>query len=259
MIRKRTQEEMEAFVEGFTSCYNRLALYFAERKNRIEIMAGMEAAIQMMNSRVCDREGEQTTREGVQMTNTMTNEEAAHVLESSDHFWGRTTDEEQMALNVAIESLREKMRNAKDTISRQAAIDAICGTCADDGEHYKDCWIYKMGKCCDISVIEEIQPEEPQAKCIAEIKIDTEDLVERVKERYYIWEWIPTSEHLPELKDGGASDMVLLCWSDGQITVGAYKGNRTFIGQAWPEAKDARVTVVAWQPLPEPYKEEDTE
>lgn len=225
MIRKRTQEEMEAFVEGFTSCYNRLALYFAERKNRIEIMAGMEAAVQMMNSRVCDREGEQTTREGVQMTNTMTNEEAAHVLESSDHFWGRTTDEEQMALNVAIESLREKMRNAKDTISRQAAIDAI----------------------------------EPPAKCVAQIKIDIEGLVERVKERYYIWEWVPTSEHLPELKDDGASDMVLLCWSDGQITVGAYKGNRTFIGQAWPEAKDARVTVVAWQPLPEPYKEDDTE
>lgn len=71
--------------------------------------------------------------------------------------------------------------------------------------------------------------------------------------------WIPVTKELPTLNDDGVSDMVLLCWSDGQRTVGAYRGDRTFVGQAWPEAKDVRVTVIAWMPLPEPYraKEED--
>lgn len=67
-------------------------------------------------------------------------------------------------------------------------------------------------------------------------------------------EWIPCSERLPTLNEDGVSDIVLLCWSDGQMTVGAYQGNRTFCGQAWPVAKDCRVTVVAWQPLPKPWK-----
>ena len=69
-------------------------------------------------------------------------------------------------------------------------------------------------------------------------------------------QWIPCSERLPEITERGVSDMVLLCWSDGQRTVGAYQGNRTFVGQAWPMARDCRVTVIAWMPLPEPYKAE---
>lgn len=68
--------------------------------------------------------------------------------------------------------------------------------------------------------------------------------------------WIPVTERLPTLNDDGVSDMVLLCWSDGQRTVGAYRGDRTFVGQAWPVAKDVSVTVTAWMPLPESYKEE---
>lgn len=70
---------------------------------------------------------------------------------------------------------------------------------------------------------------------------------------WYEGEWIPVDERLPELNDDGASDIVLLCWSDGQIAVGTYAGDRTFIGQGWPEATDASVKVVAWIPIPEPY------
>ena len=65
--------------------------------------------------------------------------------------------------------------------------------------------------------------------------------------------WIPCSEKLPKIEETGVSMMVLLCWSDGQVTVGAYAGDRTFVGQAWPKAKGANVRVVAWMPLPEPY------
>ena len=72
-------------------------------------------------------------------------------------------------------------------------------------------------------------------------------------------EWIPCSERLPDLNENGVSDMVLLCWSDGQMTVGAYQGDRTFVGQAWPTARDCRVTVTAWQSLPKPWKGADDE
>lgn len=72
-------------------------------------------------------------------------------------------------------------------------------------------------------------------------------------------EWIPCSERLPDLNENGVSDMVLLCWSDGQMTVGAYQGGHTFVGQAWPTARDCRVTVTAWQPLPTPWKGADDE
>lgn len=71
--------------------------------------------------------------------------------------------------------------------------------------------------------------------------------------------WIRCEDRLPEITENGVSDMVLLCWSDGQRTVGAYQGNRTFVGQAWPMAKDCRVTVVAWMPLPDAYEGSDTE
>lgn len=76
---------------------------------------------------------------------------------------------------------------------------------------------------------------------------------------YFEGEWIPTDERLPDLNDDGSSDIVVLCWSDGQMTTGAYIGDRTFYGEAWPRAKDARTTVVAWMPLPEPYRKEDDE
>ena len=80
---------------------------------------------------------------------------------------------------------------------------------------------------------------------------EAEDLKDKIPK------WIPVEEWLPEITETGTSDMVLLCWSDGQRTVGAYQGNRTFVGQAWPAAKDSRVTVVAWMPLPEPYRRTD--
>lgn len=70
---------------------------------------------------------------------------------------------------------------------------------------------------------------------------------------WYEGEWIPVDERLPELNDDGASDKVLLCWSDGQFAVGAYTGDRTVVGQGWPEATGASVKVVAWMPIPEPY------
>jgi len=65
--------------------------------------------------------------------------------------------------------------------------------------------------------------------------------------------WIPVSERLPEESE---TRELLLCWDDGQIVVGGYIGNRTFVGQAWPEAASKATKVIAWMPKPKPYKEQ---
>lgn len=65
--------------------------------------------------------------------------------------------------------------------------------------------------------------------------------------------WISVNERLPEINESGTSDKLLLCWSDGQIVIGHYMGDNSFIGQPWPQAADATVTVTAWMYAPEPY------
>ena len=64
--------------------------------------------------------------------------------------------------------------------------------------------------------------------------------------------WIPVSEMLPEEKDG----VVLICEQNGEVETGRYsefsnqwyKGDMCGIGGS---------EVIAWQPLPEPFKESD--
>ena len=76
-------------------------------------------------------------------------------------------------------------------------------------------------------------------------------LVKEVAEEYN-GGWIPCSVGLPKEKDG----IVLICCEDGNVMTGKhsefsdtwYKGNIYAVGGS---------NVIAWQPLPEPYKERD--
>ena len=59
--------------------------------------------------------------------------------------------------------------------------------------------------------------------------------------------WIPVTERLPAM---GKS--VLMCDIDGDI----YLGHRTQCGYYYPDFYDDKVkNVIAWMPLPEPFKE----
>lgn len=69
-------------------------------------------------------------------------------------------------------------------------------------------------------------------------------LISRLKQR-----WIPCSERLPELN----SRCVLLYGNDN-ISCGYYRGNRTFDVDYGDE--DVSTMVIAWMPLPEPWKGE---
>ena len=83
-------------------------------------------------------------------------------------------------------------------------------------------------------------------------------------------EWIPVSERLPEesqTEDGYfyPSDMVLTFNSHGQYGVSRYWGNRISKKERpndyldWMDLPFYRQDILAWQPLPEPYKAESEE
>ena len=76
------------------------------------------------------------------------------------------------------------------------------------------------------------------------------DLLERENKRLQEEKrrWIPITERLPDI-----SKSVLICDIEGDI----YLGHRTRYGDYYPDLYNDRVkNVVAWQPLPEPYKED---
>lgn len=122
---------------------------------------------------------------------------------------------------------------------------------------------------------------EAETKCIAQIKVDTEELVRRIKEEYDITdEWIPCSERLPEdleavnvtwvnhnppvyyqyTKDVPNADTAVYYrgvwyWWDSTIcdVLGEY-GEK-----CGAEQIDKDIEIIAWMPLPKPYKGGDDE
>lgn len=63
-------------------------------------------------------------------------------------------------------------------------------------------------------------------------------------------EWIPCSERLPE-----EGTRILFCDIDGDV----YCGERYYGGAWWDDRNDDHVkNVIAWMPLPEPYKQSES-
>lgn len=90
------------------------------------------------------------------------------------------------------------------------------------------------------------------------------------KDGYNANKWIPVSERLPKVMDGTngeCSDNVLMCVADDEwITIstgfyGYYPGDITLQGwwSVWADGccqLDSKYKVIAWLPLPKPYKAE---
>ena len=87
--------------------------------------------------------------------------------------------------------------------------------------------------------------------CFICVMDKAKQIVQEVAEEYNNG-WIPCSVDLPKEKDG----IVLICCEDGNVMTGKhsefsdtwYKGNMYAVGGS---------NVIAWQPLPEPFKERD--
>ena len=163
----------------------------------------------------------------------------------------------------------------KDLISRQAAIEAMCGACSD--------WCDE-GVCKKVSAIQKLPSEQPPARCVAKIKIDKGDLesliarqIEELKESMTNsakpeQQWIPCSERLPEVNEEPfyidpitgeklyESKRVLVCGKgkDGYDYSVASHVYSTATGHGWAGAYDAADMemrgIIAWQPIPEPYE-----
>lgn len=72
-------------------------------------------------------------------------------------------------------------------------------------------------------------------------------------------DWIPVSERLPKIDEENcwkASDVVLVCLANGVMHMGFYCEDKKWRFCESGEAKEPfAFDVIAWQPLPEPYKE----
>lgn len=116
--------------------------------------------------------------------------------------------------------------------------------------------------------IEALQ-EEPKTKCVARIEVDTEEVVKRIKEEYDIMDgWIPCSERLPNKEE--LYMVTLKTVSDDYRFIDLlYYGkplmpNCKVNGACWYRSDSEWGDVVyddtdilAWMPLPKPYREDN--
>lgn len=132
-----------------------------------------------------------------------------------------------------------------DLISRADAVKAICDKCLE--EH---CETECIVPCTFMEALEAVPSADAKTKCIAQIKVDTEEIVSRIKEEYDITDakWIPCSERLPR-----TGDDILATFSDGEVDIIISARPK-----AWVKYEEANnlISPVAWMPLPEPYRED---
>lgn len=77
-------------------------------------------------------------------------------------------------------------------------------------------------------------------------------------------DWILCSDRLPEIDSDGYSDKVLVCYQNFTgVEICEYRVidgmGKWYIGDMDDSPEDLGIVVLAWMPLPEPYKEESEE
>ena len=108
-----------------------------------------------------------------------------------------------------------------------------------------------------MNVFEQIKQKEVSKKRIGRISfmefLEVLDEVEKEQNNG----WIPCSERLPEEYGD-----YLVWWADitgkQYYEIAEYEPNNGWIGEI-PQAVEGKYSVIAWQPLPEPYKEGEEE
>lgn len=129
-----------------------------------------------------------------------------------------------------------------DLISRQAAIDALI-------ERDPNCGIDSA------EVIKALPSASPKKVCVAEVKVEIDDIKDYIDKAINAERWIPCSERLPEYGED-----VLITDEWGVYIARCYNlsRNREEPQASWwyGDANEYRTHPLAWMPLPEPYKGE---
>ena len=162
-------------------------------------------------------------------------------LKLSANFW--------TALNMAIKALEQKP--STDAISRQALMSAFP---ISDSYTLEDI-------CKTISFMPSVTP----TTCIAKVTFSKDDLQElvdkKVKElaQHMERKWIPCSERQP---NENGNYLAFYRESDGTATLEFMMVDHCNAGGGWlheESGKKSYKKVIAWMPLPEPYKVESEE
>lgn len=141
-----------------------------------------------------------------------------------------TQRKRNVALDMAISALScSEMPNSSDTISRQAAIDAICRSSECESEF---CGI----PCTEVNALKALPSVQSEQR------------------------WIPCSERLPEngrqvLVYARSVHYALAKYDEMREADGTYK-KQWVTFDAWKPYYTIK-EVIAWMPLPEPYKEDN--
>lgn len=105
----------------------------------------------------------------------------------------------------------------------------------------------------------DLMPTAP-GNVVAQIVIDTDELIEKIKEEYNIIDaWIPCSERLPNederirayVRHVHASEFLVMIEGADMPTVLYLTWDNYWKDDSWTDYR-----VIAWMPLPEPYEEE---
>ena len=154
----------------------------------------------------------------------------------------------------------------KEWIKKDEVMDIIKGLPQDLWEEY----IFMLkGVWCDEDMHLETLQAEPKTKCIAQIEVDTEEVVKRIKEEYDIMDgWIPCSERLPNKKD--LYMVTLKTFSDDYRFIDLLYYGKPLMPNCkvkdacwyrsdseWGDVVYDDTDILAWMPLPKPYREDD--
>lgn len=149
-----------------------------------------------------------------------------------------------------------------DSISREAAINAICedGTQLERNGRYRMTMVERKQR--DVDILENLPSAQPTDADIQKMQDIEQAMLEKAYEcgKQDAAQWIPCSERLPEEDHwlGGSgkqfSDHVLISIMNGDDEDEWVDVSHTIDGE-WVLELPRHCKILAWMPLPEPYKE----